>query len=217
MGNKKKVALILLLLITSGILTALYLFPGRNYYAINNDHPPVDRTANGSPSPRKTTKNGLTDIVDLGAQKAGEVGTFIEKAPRSLEDRLTETLRGAMTGVRNGVAGLLGLPVPQDNASPAAGQANGNGPGNLPELQICSSRAKGEEISYVIKNPFFPKEGFTYDVDWGDSNIFHGSAKDSEEKVSVSHSYSRSGNYTNIFRIVSTSGTVTTQRSVCIG
>lgn len=138
--------------------------------------------------------NGVLGSVDslIAKTKAviknSAVG-LVKNVGNSAKDQITEAIFGSSTPAAQ-------ITQVQEVAQPTPGAS------------ICQSYNKNQNIIFILK--FVPASGTqAYAVDWGDGRTAGGNAS---AQVSLSHSYSGTGNYTAIFK----TGSFTAQKDICV-
>lgn len=208
--------IVLALIIALGGFFLISLVPGQNFSILSNPLLPKPKFSvpipeNGVVSLGNTyiekqvtsVTGGVSKNIDILKQalnpqtitdKLNEVKTDIGKV---LVEKLTETLQ--VSSLSNNTVGVINSVISGSK-----------------QLEVCLSQKQGEEISYVIENPFLGRSGISYKVEWGDGATSNGGVEAKEGNVVVSHIYSANGKYVNAFAIQSGSTTVISERSVCV-
>lgn len=178
-----------------------------------------------------TSKNGGTtaknNIAPAGEKSQSPISDFLAQSQKTLQDLAGQATDGAKNVLNQApdiamnkfsdVVGEIKNTTQQGVISALGGAASssGNQAANA-QFKVCSVQKKSDTVSYIIENPSFPNYGLRYSVQWGDGTGTTGDLKNSAQNFLASHLYANNGIYHAVFQITVTSGTLVTEREVCI-
>ncbi len=208
--------IVLVLIIAVGGFFLISLVPGHDFSISSN--PLLPRPKFSVPVPKNGTDSfGSAYIETQVTSVTGGVSKNIDTLKQALDPKnITDRLNEVKNNVSKVLIGKLAETLQVSSPSNGAGGVTNTLISGGKRLEVCLSQKQGEEIVYVIENPFWGKSGVLYKVEWGDDTISNGGVGVKEGNVLVSHIYSASGKYVNSFAIESGSTTVISERSVCV-
>ena len=198
---------LVIILVSGLILGGIYYFVGPNEASVKNLSAPVGKAGSAA-----TAK--LAQIKDAQTKS---VGQYVGDTSHNISQTVSNLLNSGRVAVRNKIAEALGFP-PSSLQPPGVSQGTPVGGPDAANsgVEICMSLPTGTTVKYILENPFSPKQGFTYKVDWGDGLTLNGQMNADDTETVVDHAYAKSGSYPNIFTITGSSSDVTIQRKVCV-
>lgn len=161
---------------------------------------------------QESTAATKREIVTLLDTTENNIQSLWSEGKDIIKERLADTLGIASPRSINSSSS----PVEQSSVYDISPPSTSPAIAPTPKIEICAKVKKEGGVGYMIENPFFPRSGFSFRISWGDNAVSNGEVKKNERGASASHVYASRSNYTNIFQIISSSGTIEIQRRVCV-
>ncbi len=203
-------------LLISAVLASLYF--GWNYMVGTNP----DAVISGKNKVPAAGKNLQGNILDSGKKQIESAKSFVENisgqagdALGGLVDNTKRTLKKQLDSIletTSSPSSTLNYPFVPAKPFVVSGTAQNSSADPL----VCYVVSKGESIEYGMDQPFNGASGISYKVDWGDGQNASGIFRAGDQNIVVSHSYAQQGTYPVVFKLISTSTTLTASRSVCV-
>lgn len=154
---------------------------------------------------------GAANVISGAKDKTGQAKDFLVNSEQAISSTIGQISDGAKSILPQGALDII-----SGKSSLGGTIFSQNSAAGSQELDICSVFKKGSTVNFAIGNPFSPKQGYGFEVSWGDGASQSGHVSVTDPDPIFSHVYSLAGNYAGNFMVTSASGTLSSEISLCV-